>query len=208
MTTNAILRKNELVNLLNVAEFALKEVSAGKVMKGFKEVLGIVCRLRKDFITACSQIIEKIKTELADVQKDIDAVDGEVVTPEVKTVTRSPVSVLVHWSESSVFRGEEVVYSFTEFERMARQAAAINGNVKDNGYSKTKVTVCLVNDETGITETYGCRLDLALGDVVGFRDHAQQMIRYHDTAEGFAYHKDIGLIAHVEFLKTICWGEA
>ncbi|WGL80947.1 LPD25 domain-containing protein [Enterobacter cloacae] len=205
MNNNAILRKNELVQLLDVAEFALKEVSAGKVMKGFKEVLGIVCRLRKDFICAVSEIIAKIKSELVDVQKDIDAVDGEVITPEV-VLTRSPVSVLVHWSESSVFKGEEQTYIFTDFERMAKQAAAINGNVTDNGYSKTKVTVALVRSDTGCTETYGCRLDLALGDVVGFRDHAQQMIRYHDTAEGFAYHKDIGLVAHVEFLKTIDWG--
>ncbi|HFI1088340.1 TPA: LPD25 domain-containing protein [Enterobacter hormaechei] len=205
MNNNAILRKNELVQLLDVAEFALKEVSAGKVMKGFKEVLGIVCRLRKDFICAVSEIIAKIKSELVDVQKDIDAVDGEVITPEV-VLTRSPVSVLVHWSESSVFKGEEQTYTFTDFERMAKQAAAINGNVTDNGYSKTKVTVALVRSDTGCTETYGCRLDLALGDVVGFRDHAQQMIRYHDTAEGFAYHKDIGLVAHVEFLKTIDWG--
>lgn len=205
MTTNAIVRKNELVQLLDVAEFALKEVSAGKVMKGFKEALGIVCRLRKDFICAVSEIIAKIKSELVDVQKDIDAVDGEVVPPEV-VLTRSPVSVLVHWSESSVFKGEDQTYTFTDFERMAKQAAAINGNVTDNGYSKTKVTVALVRSDTGCTETYGCRLDLALGDVVGFRDHAQQMIRYHDTAEGFAYHKDIGLVAHVEFLKTIDWG--
>ncbi|EMM1484312.1 hypothetical protein PO467_18275 [Enterobacter kobei] len=206
MTTNAIVRKNELVQLLNAAEFALKEVSAGKAMKGFKEVLGIVCRLRKDFITAVTQIIEKVKADIADVNQDINAVDGEVVT--TKEVTRSPVSVLVHWSESSVFRGEEQTYTFSDFERMARQAAAINGNVKDNGYSKTKVTVALVRSDTGCTETYGCRLDLALGDVVGFRDHAQQMIRYHDTSEGFAYHKAIGLVEHVEFLKTICWGEA
>lgn len=83
MTTNAIVRKNELVQLLDVAEFALKEVSAGKVMKGFKEALGIVCRLRKDFICAVSEIIAKIKSELVDVQKDIDAVDGEVVPPKL-----------------------------------------------------------------------------------------------------------------------------
>ena len=206
MTTNAIARKNELTNLLAVAEFAFQEVSAGKVMKGFKEVLGIVCRRRTDFIAAVQQIITKLKSEIADVMRDVNAVEGEVVTPEETVVTRSPVSVLVHWSESGVFRGEEQTYTFAEFERLAKCAAAENGNVKDNGYSKTKVTVALVNDITGCTETYGCRLDLALGDVVGFRDHAQQMIRYHETAEGYAYHKDIGLVAHVEFLKTINWG--
>ncbi|MEG1090054.1 MAG: LPD25 domain-containing protein [Acinetobacter sp.] len=205
MTTNAITRKNELVSLLNVAEFALNEVTAGKVMKGFKAVLGIVCRKRTDFITACSQIIAKIKSELVEVEKDVNAVEGSVVVEE-KTVTRTPLSVLVHWSESGVFRGEEQVYTFSEFERLAKCAAAENGNVKDNGYSKTKVTVALVNDVTGCTESYGCRLDLALGDVVGFRDHAQQMIRYHETPEGNAYHRDIGLVAHVEFLKTINWG--
>ncbi|WP_051880506.1 LPD25 domain-containing protein [Buttiauxella noackiae] len=205
MATNAIIRKNELSSLLEVAQHALNEVSKGKPMKQFKAVLGIVCRLRTDFIAAVSQIIEKIKTELTDVMHDVNAVNGEVVTPEVK-VTRSPVSVLVHWSESSVFKDEEQVYTFADFERLAKDAAICNGNVIDNGYSKTKVTVALVNDITGCTESYGCRLDLALGDVVGFRDHAQQMIRYHETAEGAAYHKAIGLVSHVEFLKTINWG--
>lgn len=73
MTTNAIVRKNELVQLLDVAEFTIKEVFAGKVMKGFKEALGIVCSLRKDFICAVSEIIAKIKSELVAVQKDSPA---------------------------------------------------------------------------------------------------------------------------------------
>ncbi|HCM57163.1 hypothetical protein OGY20_09830 [Citrobacter sp. Cpo114] len=202
MITNAIIRKNELVSLLNVAEFAMKEVSAGKVMKGFKAVLGIVCRKRTDFITACSQVIEKIKAELFEVEKDVNAVEGSVVVEEVQ-VTRQPISVCVHWSESSIFKGEEVVYTFAEFERLAKYAAAANGNFKDNGYSKTKVTVCLIRSDTQCTETYGCRLDLAIGDTVSFQDHVQDMIRYNDTPEGAAYHNAVGLTEHVEYLRSV-----
>ena len=112
-------------------------------MKGFKAVLGIVCKRSADFIDAVQQIIAQLKNELVEVEHDINAVEGAVVVEE-KPVSLSPVSVLVHWSESSVFKDEEVVYTFAEFERLAKYAAAANGNFKDNGYSKTKVTVCLV----------------------------------------------------------------
>lgn len=202
MITNAIIRKNELTSLLNVAEFAHSEVSAGKVMKHFKAVLGIVCKRRADFIVAVQQIIAQLKNELVEVEHDINAVEGAVVVEEVQ-VTRQPISVCVHWSESSIFKGEEVVYTFAEFERLAKCAAAANGNFKDNGYSKTKVTVCLIRSDTQCTETYGCRLDLAIGDTVSFQDHVQDMIRYNDTPEGAAYHNAVGLTEHVEYLRSV-----
>ncbi|MDR2262374.1 MAG: hypothetical protein LBE93_02815 [Enterobacter asburiae] len=122
MTTNAIIRKKELVNRLNIADLAHKEVSVGKVMKGFKEVLGIVCRHRADFITAVKTFVAKLKTGMVEVEFDVQAIESEVVKTEPKAVTRPPIPVLVHWSESSVFRGEEQTYTFSEFEALVFMA--------------------------------------------------------------------------------------
>lgn len=145
MTNNAIIRKNELTSILNVAEFDHSEVSAGKVMKHFKAIQCIVCKRRADFIVAVQQIIAQLKHELVEVERDVNAVEGSLVVEN--PVTRSPVSVLCHWSEPSVFKGEEQAYIWLKFERMVECAAAENWNAKDNGFPKTKITVALVRSD-------------------------------------------------------------
>lgn len=91
-------------------------------MKGFKEVLGIVCRHRADFITAVRTFIAKLKNDLVEVELDVQVIGSEVVKTEPKAVTRPPLSVLVHCSESSVFCGEEQTYTFSEFEVLVLMA--------------------------------------------------------------------------------------
>lgn len=145
MTNNVIIRKNELASILNVAEFDHSEVSAGKVMKHFKAIQCIVCKRRAHFIVAVQQIIAQLKHELVEVERDVNAVEGSLVVEN--PVTRSPVSVLCHWSEPSVFKGEEQAYIWLKFERVMECAAAENWNAKDNGFPKTKITVALVRSD-------------------------------------------------------------
>lgn len=145
MTNNAIISKNELTFILNVAEFDHSEVSAGKVMKHFKAIQCIVCKRRADFIVAVQQLIAQLKHELVEVERDVNAVEGSLVVEN--PVTRSPVSVLCHWSEPSEFKGEEQAYIWLKFERMVECAAAENWNAKDNGFPKTKITVALVRSD-------------------------------------------------------------
>ena len=108
----------------------------------------------------------------------------------------TPVDVLVHWSESGEFPFENKTYSFEEFERTAALAAS----KATDCYDKTKITVIFSN---GIE--YGCRLDLAVHDKKGFRDHCNKMIRDANTPEGLDYYTRMGLMDCVNFLKSIAW---
>ncbi|OAT17097.1 hypothetical protein M977_04343 [Buttiauxella gaviniae ATCC 51604] len=141
---------------------------------------------------------DHIKTSL---ESALDAlVKGiEAINTPVTPVTPAPifpVSVLVHWSESGEFKGEEVHYTFEEFERKAKNAAALAGS--GMGYDKTKITVIFNNGAE-----YGCRLDLAADDTQSFQVHAQQMIAYSKTEKGAAYYTQVGLMDCVAFLETI-----
>lgn len=139
---------------------------------------------------------DNIKTSLESaldaVVKGIEA--SKPVTPAPAKIY--PVSVLVHWSESAEFKGEEVTYTFEEFERKAKNAATLAGS--GMGYDKTKITVTF---NTGAE--YGCRLELAADDTQSFQIHAQQMIAYSKTEKGAAYYKQVGLMECVAFLETI-----
>jgi hypothetical protein len=84
------------------------------------------------------------------------------------TMKVCPISVLVHWSESSRFE-EEKKYEFEEFEKQALLAAVAHPL---GGYDKTKVTVEFQNGES-----HACRLDLGCGsNDLGFADHCFKML--------------------------------
>lgn len=135
-------------------------------------------------------IKSSLESALDAVVKGLEA--NEPVTPALIY----PVSVLVHWSDSAEFKGEEVTYTFEDFERKAKNAAALAGS--SIGYDKTKITVRFSNGAE-----YGCRLDLAADGTQSFQIHAQQMIAYSKTEKGAAYYKQVGLMDCVQFLETI-----
>ena len=114
-----------------------------------------------------------------------------------KTVAgRLPVSVLVHWSESGYFENEALI-AFDEFERRAFSAALGHAG---RSYLKTKITV---NFDDG--EQYGCRLDLAARDEIGFADHCRQMIAYAETEDGAHQYEQIGMMSAIEFIRGIAF---
>lgn len=92
---------------------------------------------------------------------------------------RRPVSVLVHWSESGAWQNEQTV-TFVEFEKTAFAVALEHAG---RGYLKTKITV---NFDDG--EVYGCRIDLAAHDELGFADHCLSMLAFYDTEKGRDYY--------------------
>lgn len=127
---------------------------------------------------------------MSDFEKSAAELDKKAVTG------RLPVSVLVHWSESGNFKNEELI-AFDEFERRAFAAAIGHAG---RGYLKTKITV---NFDDG--EQYGCRLDLAARDELGFADHCRQMIAYAETEDGARKYEQIGMISAIEFIRGIAF---
>lgn len=113
---------------------------------------------------------------------------------QAATVTRRPVSVLVHWSESGDFENE-TIYPFADFESKALSSAFANAG---GGYLKTKTTV---NFDDG--ETYVCRVDLAAHDELGFQHHVLQMIEFSNTEKGRAAYAADDWQALLDFVKTI-----
>lgn len=108
-----------------------------------------------------------------------------------------PLWVQVLWSESSMFKDNELL-SFTDFEIKALKAAIKVGY--DKGYDKTKIKVLL-----SCGEEYECRLDLAPHDTHGFEHHAKRMIGWYEKNK-----EEEGHFAHmysdcIEFLKKIEW---
>lgn len=116
---------------------------------------------------------------------------------QAATVTRRPVSVLVHWSESGDFENE-TEYSFKEFEKKALYVALGHA---DGGYLKTKVTVKFDDGET-----YGCRIDLALNDERGFEHRCKEMISYSETPNGASYYGQDNWAPLLAFIKQIDFG--
>lgn len=118
-----------------------------------------------------------------------------------------PVWVQVHWSESSKFKDNELI-PFADFERKAKAAAIHKGRKMQPmeqycGYYKTKVNVLFDNGDE-----YECRLDLAPRDTLGFRDHAEQLIRYYENQEDDSAEQDYVVQAYkanYEFLKQVVW---
>lgn len=110
-----------------------------------------------------------------------------------------PVNVFVQWSESGYFV-ENTLYTFAEFERIAKQAAQERG--ENNGYYKTK---CNIIWSDGY-EWANARIDLAIGDEVGATDHLNQYCDYYGNADNLTKtgikdpQKQLDEIT--EFLKT------
>ncbi|WP_387691830.1 LPD25 domain-containing protein [Photorhabdus sp. RM71S] len=106
------------------------------------------------------------------------------------TSVLTPVEVLVHWSESKILSVKEVIFPFAIFEQMANKAASL----VNMGYDKTEITVRF---ESG--EKYTCRIDLAVNDEKGFRDHCMKMIDFFaDFPEKEPY---------LNFIRRIKWPE-
>ncbi|MDB6374665.1 LPD25 domain-containing protein [Photorhabdus bodei] len=110
------------------------------------------------------------------------------------TSVSTPVEVLVHWSESKVFPVKEATFPFAIFERMANKAASL----VNEGYDKTKVTVKFDDGNE-----YTCRIDLAVNDEKGFRDHCMKMITFADSPKGELYCDTIGvtLLNYIRCIK-------
>ncbi len=81
-----------------------------------------------------------------------------------------PVWVQVLWSESSVFKDNELL-PFREFERKCNQVARDVG--VGNGYDKTKIKVLLDDGEY-----YDTRLDLCPQEDTGFQSYCEGMIKW------------------------------
>ena len=93
----------------------------------------------------------------------------QLTIPPVIYIT--PVSVLVHWSESRQFQ-DETIYAFYDFEKIALEPAMNN---LAGGYDKTRITVFLSDNSE-----YQCRLDLGIGNNdLGFSDRCLAMKEYH-----------------------------
>lgn len=112
----------------------------------------------------------------------------------------TPISVTVHWSESGIFPGEEVTYTFAQFEALALRAALSHEN--NGGYFKTKITVHFSNEDD-----YHCRLDLARHDDRGFRDHMLTHEAFVDHPRFQAMSPDIQqtYLENLEFARRIDW---
>lgn len=141
-----------------------------------------------------AQITKALEEEKQTLLEQIKELDEKLES--LKTILIKPTKVLVHWSESHIF-GEEQELDFDDFENRAYQVAMTNGHVHENGYTKTKITVFFEGDHE-----YQCRLDLALGDEVGFQDHMQQMIDCKKPEFIYLY-KD-----NIEFAKQIDYSRA
>lgn len=162
----------------------------------------------QDEISELDLIIEETKAETERLKEENKALEAELEELERKaelneaalTVLEAPkikpTKVKVHWSESYVFENEQEL-DFEDFERRAYQVAKANGDVRENGYTKTKVTVFFEGNHE-----YQCRLDLALGDEVGFQDHMQQMIDCKKPEFVYLY-KD-----NIEFAKMIDYSQS
>jgi hypothetical protein len=83
---------------------------------------------------------------------------------------RKPISVQVLWSESHLFKDNEIL-SFENFETKALRV--VNQNM--GGYRKTSIMV-----EFDDGEKYGCRVDLARIDELGFQDHVEKVIKHYE----------------------------
>lgn len=110
-----------------------------------------------------------------------------------------PLLVKVHWSESGYFI-ENTLYTFTEFERLAAQAANERG--ENSGYYKTK---CDIIWSDGYAWN-NARIDLAIGDEIGVSDHLKQYVDYYTNDQNASKSgiKDFSAqaIELKEFLKT------
>lgn len=89
------------------------------------------------------------------------------------TMRVSPLSVLIHWSESSRLQTDEE-FEFETFEAIALKAALDNPL---GGYDKTEVTVKF---EGG--HQHRCRIDLGCGgNETGFADHCFRILEYSES---------------------------
>lgn len=186
---------------------AINDLPNVEVMVSSEVLKAAVAACPGDVEQQINKVVELWKAKLADMPNDhiktslesaLDAlVKGiEAINIPVTPAPIFPVSVLVHWSESGKFKGEEVHYTFEEFGRKGKNAATLAGS--GMGYDKTKITVIFNNGAE-----YGCRLDLAADDTQYFHIHAQKMIAYSKTKKGAAYYTQVGLMDCVAFLETI-----
>jgi hypothetical protein len=152
-----------------------------------------ISQREQDELAQIQAEIEKAKAEATRLEEENKALEAELEAPKFK-----PTKVKVHWSESNMFHDCEEL-DFETFESQARMVAKQNGHVMDNGYTKTKITVFFDGAEEA---SYECRLDLALGDEVGFKDHMQQMIECKKPEFIAMYHD------HIDFAKQIDYSKA
>ncbi|MGF1849350.1 LPD25 domain-containing protein [Vibrio lentus] len=89
------------------------------------------------------------------------------------TMKVAPLSVLIHWSESSRLQTDEE-FEFEIFEAIALKAALDNPL---GGYDKTEVTVKF----EGVHQ-HRCRIDLGCGgNETGFADHCFRILEYSES---------------------------
>ncbi|MFM2627643.1 LPD25 domain-containing protein (plasmid) [Vibrio chagasii] len=89
------------------------------------------------------------------------------------TMKIAPLSVLIHWSESSRLKKDEE-FDFEIFEAIALKIALDNPL---GGYDKAEVTV---NFEGG--HQHRCRIDLGCGGYeTGFADHCFRILEYSES---------------------------
>jgi hypothetical protein len=120
-----------------------------------------------------------------------------------------PVWVHVYWSESGKFKDNELI-PFKKFEAKALAAAkhkavGVPANQQYYGYYKTKVKVLFTSGDE-----YECRLDLALGDTTGFKNHAAQLVTRYENVEDDSAEQEYLIDCfkeNYEFLKTVVWPE-
>ncbi|MGL5297783.1 MAG: DUF3560 domain-containing protein [Plesiomonas sp.] len=110
---------------------------------------------------------------------------------------RRPVTVTVHWSESRAWENEQVV-AYVDFEKTAFAVALEHAG---RGYLKTKITVTFDDGEV-----YGCRIDLAAHDELGFADHCLSMLGFYDTEKGRDYYVTTASEDLIDFVRGIDLG--
>lgn len=178
---------------------AINDLPNVEVMVSSKVLKAAVAACPGDIEQQINKVVELWKAKLVgmpndNIKKSLESalyavVKGIEANKPVTPALIYPVSVLVHWSESAEFKGEEVTYTFEDFERKAKNAAAaVNG-----GYDKIKITVTFNNTDT-YQACVGCK---------GFKSHALDMIAYSETLDGEHYYKQVGLMDCVEFLRRI-----
>ncbi|EGH9360852.1 hypothetical protein IFG57_004014 [Salmonella enterica] len=104
-----------------------------------------------------------------------------------------PVSVTVHWSESSFFPGVNRIFTYEDFEYLAGFAAMQAGQ----GYVKTKVTV-LFSDGF----EFKCRLDLCQS-MENFKTYVMRFIDFSKTERGKLYLKKFNGLEKAKYITDI-----
>jgi len=114
-----------------------------------------------------------------------------------------PVWVHIHWSESRKF-GENELMPFIEFERRAEEVAISRSRNVPAMQSYTEHYKTMANVLFDDGNSYECRLDLALRDRLGFKDHALRLIDYYERQQSDSYVIQT-YKANYEFLKQVNW---